>query len=577
MENFALISLAAELETAARGMVVRRIVQYSDRGFLLETRTGRTPGLKLSMDPRNPVLYISGARPPVDRTGSDFLLTLRKHLSSARLIDIHKPLSERIVELRFRTALPARELETVTLVAELFPNAPNLVLLDSGRHILASMATRAGRGLEPFGAYRYPATDKTDMAAIEAGTSWFPEEAYARFRRGWLVRYLAGACPVLAAELVHRQDRSGQSLPDVLEALLAELSAPSATAWLYSAAPLAVLLERNDLNALRRAVASPIELESLRATHSLSTYPGMLAAVRALHDVLDERTHLERLKAPRLRVLRGLRRRAERRRERLLERQRQFQDAVGLGETAALLVSSGVAMNTRRRSVDATDYTRTPPATRTVELDPARTVRENIDAMFRKQRKAVRGLGIIDERLVELDRAEARLADDEERVRALSDWNAWHAFADGSRSRPSPGADSPRRPTAARDSRKLRARSVVVHGHEVLIGRNGRENDDLTFRVAAGDDFWLHAADYSGSHVVVRNPTKRSAMDAPLLERAAQLAAYHSQARNAHTVGVHYTQRKFVRKPSRAKPGRVVLRQFRTIQVAPRDWDGVET
>ncbi len=571
-----MISLAAELETAARGMVVRRIVQYSDRGFLLETRTGRTPGLKLSMDPRNPVLYISGARPPVDKTGSEFLLTLRKHLSSAHLIDIHKPLSERIVEFRFRTALPARELETVTLIAELFPNAPNLVLLDAGRHVLAGMAAPAGRGLEPFEPYRYPATEKADIASIDDVASRFHEEAYARDRRGWLVRNLAGAGPVLAAELVHRQDRSGRSLPDILGALLTELSQPSATAWLYSAAPLAVLLERNDLNALRRAVTSPIELESLRRTHSVSTYPGMLAAVRALYDVLEERTHLERLKVPRLRTLRDLRRRAERRRERLLQRQRQFQDAVGLGETAALLVSSGVPMNTRRPRVEATDYTRVPPAARTVELDPARTVRENIDSMFRKQRKAVRGLRIIGERLLELDQAEARLAVDEKRVRAASDWNALQAFTDGARKRPSPEADAPRRRAATPEGRKLRARSVVVHGHEVLIGRNGRENDDLTFRIASRDDFWLHAADYSGSHVVVRNPSKRPEMDDNVLERAAQLAAYHSQARNAHTVGVHYTQRKFVRKPNRAKPGRVVLERFQTIQVAPRDWDGVE-
>lgn len=113
-----------------------------------------------------------------------------------------------------------------------------------------------------------------------------------------------------------------------------------------------------------------------------------------------------------------------------------------------------------------------------------------------------------------------------------------------------------------------------MNGHEILIGRNSRENDDLTFHVASGDDFWLHAADYSGSHVIVRNPSRESELDGAVLLRAAQLAAYHSQARNSNTVDVHYTLKKFVKKPRRAKPGLVQLKQFKTITVEPRNWNG---
>jgi predicted ribosome quality control (RQC) complex YloA/Tae2 family protein len=107
---------------------------------------------------------------------------------------------------------------------------------------------------------------------------------------------------------------------------------------------------------------------------------------------------------------------------------------------------------------------------------------------------------------------------------------------------------------------------------EILVGRTARENDQLTFDVAAPDDFWFHVADYSGSHVVVRNPRKDKDLEEPVLVKAAQLAAYFSQARNSSRVEVHYTKRKHVSKPRRAKPGLVRLIEFKSIKVEPKNW-----
>jgi len=105
-----------------------------------------------------------------------------------------------------------------------------------------------------------------------------------------------------------------------------------------------------------------------------------------------------------------------------------------------------------------------------------------------------------------------------------------------------------------------------------LIGKGARENDELTFEVAGPDDFWFHVADYSGSHVVVRNPGKEKDLDESILVKAAQLAAYFSQARNSSKVEVHYTRRKHVTKPRRAKPGLVRLLEFKSIKVEPKNW-----
>jgi len=113
-------------------------------------------------------------------------------------------------------------------------------------------------------------------------------------------------------------------------------------------------------------------------------------------------------------------------------------------------------------------------------------------------------------------------------------------------------------------------RYVSSDGFEVLVGRASRDNDNLTFKVARPNDLWLHAADHGGSHVVVRNPTRKDVPHRTIIE-AAQLAAKFSQARKDPKVDVHYTQRKFVSKVKGAAPGLVKLTRFKNITVAPRE------
>ena len=107
-------------------------------------------------------------------------------------------------------------------------------------------------------------------------------------------------------------------------------------------------------------------------------------------------------------------------------------------------------------------------------------------------------------------------------------------------------------------------------GLEILVGRSSKDNDYLTMRVAKSLDWWLHAADHAGSHVIVRNPSKGELPNTTLLE-AAQLAAKFSQAKDDTKVAVNYTQRKFVNKPKNAAPGLVRLASFRTIIVVPKE------
>lgn len=105
-------------------------------------------------------------------------------------------------------------------------------------------------------------------------------------------------------------------------------------------------------------------------------------------------------------------------------------------------------------------------------------------------------------------------------------------------------------------------------GYEILVGRAAHTNDQLTFRIARPHDWWLHAADYPGSHVVIRNHTRSEIPHRTIIE-AAQIAARFSQAGDDSKVTVHYTQRKFLSKPKGGAPGLVRMSTVRTIVVQP--------
>jgi predicted ribosome quality control (RQC) complex YloA/Tae2 family protein len=133
-----------------------------------------------------------------------------------------------------------------------------------------------------------------------------------------------------------------------------------------------------------------------------------------------------------------------------------------------------------------------------------------------------------------------------------------------------PRAERPgRRPPGARKSIGPRTFSTS-QGWKVWVGRNNAENDRLTHRLSNPHDFWFHALGYPGSHVILRRPAKNAVPSQQTLVEAAQIAAWFSRARKLTRVPVIYTERKFVSKPRRAKPGLAVCTREREILVRPR-------
>ena len=111
-------------------------------------------------------------------------------------------------------------------------------------------------------------------------------------------------------------------------------------------------------------------------------------------------------------------------------------------------------------------------------------------------------------------------------------------------------------------------RRFECRGYEIFVGKNGKNNDELSFKFAAKDDIWLHAKDVAGSHVVIRQKAGKD-LPRPVLEFAASLAAYFSKSKTDSVVPVIYTPRKYIRKRKGDAPGKVVVNRESVVLVEP--------
>ena len=113
-------------------------------------------------------------------------------------------------------------------------------------------------------------------------------------------------------------------------------------------------------------------------------------------------------------------------------------------------------------------------------------------------------------------------------------------------------------------------RFVTKDGCEILVGRNNKENDYLTFKFAHPGDFWFHAQDIPGSHVVLKRKEKKREPSPNDIKEAAQVAAYFSKVREEKKAWVIYTLAKYVKKPKRGKPGLALVEKEKAILVEPK-------
>jgi predicted ribosome quality control (RQC) complex YloA/Tae2 family protein len=218
--------------------------------------------------------------------------------------------------------------------------------------------------------------------------------------------------------------------------------------------------------------------------------------------------------------------------------------------------------------VSITDYYAEGAPAIEIEIDKNRSLQDEAAVRFRQYTKANRAAGEIAERLQHIDQEitvlEQRLQRLDEIIQSR-DEAALNGFE-----KPAPAPKVPAKKTSKPEKIAGVRRYLSTDGYEILVGRAARDNDNLTFRVAQPNDLWMHTGDYPGSHVVVRNPTRKEIPQRTIIE-AAQLAGRFSQASEDSKVVVHYTERKFLSKSKGAAPGLVRLSRFRSITVEPKE------
>jgi len=172
--------------------------------------------------------------------------------------------------------------------------------------------------------------------------------------------------------------------------------------------------------------------------------------------------------------------------------------------------------------------------------------------------------------VAELESERARQIRDLERLTAEGA-GAETARAEKKKAPPAKGKKGMEKETRRQDGKGRAFRSVMVEGFEVLIGKGDADNDSLTFKVGNPCDFWLHVAGVPGSHVLIRNPDKVSEPPREVIERAAQLAAFFSKARDGGKVEVHFCRVSDVSKPRGFAPGKVLLKTYKSVRVYPKE------
>ena len=580
MDQFLLHAVAGEAKRRLLEHDVLRVSFLGRSRYLLRFATASRDNLLLSVRPDLPRFHLFGARRVPEDPPDRFAAYLDQELAGAVLTSLEKRPWDRVVELRFR--LPRREDGAVErrLVVELLGRSANLMVLDPEGVILAYCRDLRSEYRPAVAGRPYePPPGREAFAPIPLGP-----EAISLIREtfGGAQEFLEKVSPLFARDLAAAR----ADTESVDRRLLAILEAVRSTAWspvVYSVRPLPEMNQgefpgRDDLLVSPLPLLAPPrhrEAGIAEAGAALAATPfvspseaaeagfGLLERLRDFKDLRDHHMALVRKEIERLLTLGG-------KLSEELDRARGSDRYRRMGE-ALLAGLSGARVQGETAFVpDPYDPAGAPLA---VPIDPRRPLQESARVLFERYKKGKRGVATIEKRL---QAARARLLEwqalgepaasvrtpaDLDRLREqMARLGLVHA------PRP-PKSDLPRRPKE--EPTRVR-RYTSPDGLTILVGKSGEENDALTFRVASPGDFWLHAADRPGAHVVVRNPQRLKTLPERSLRAAAEIAAYHSGARQESKVEVHYTQRKHVQKRKGMPSGQVLLRRFRTIQVTPR-------
>jgi predicted ribosome quality control (RQC) complex YloA/Tae2 family protein len=507
---------------------------------------------------------------------SPFTLVARKHLRNAHIRSVRQPRLERVFELDCEQRDASGQQYRFLLIVEVMGRRSNLVLVGQDGVIMD-----AARRTPPSRNPRRPILPHLPYEPPPPQDRLFPEQlssdhlaAAAIGQSGQLARFLsdriAGLSPLAGREIAFRATGAlstplaGVDWPSVIQTIMAFMSVATTHHWEPTLAvedqrPLAFAPYR--LQHLEAAAASLLPFATISA--AIETYYSRLADVgpRRGDILLAER---RALLAPLQRAMQTTARRIAALEYQLESGQGQ-RDPLRRGGEQILAHHPDLPLGSTELSVDGERF----------ELDPRLTAVENAQAYFARYRKAreaeervpvlLEAAGQQAEHLAELHTL-VEVADQMEAIRAL---RREVGAATGSKAMSS-DAQAPKTSKTTRQVAKAAPyrRVALGEGWEALLGTSAAGNAAVTFDLGQPEDVWLHARGVPGAHVILR--TQGQTPPEEVVERAAQLAAWHSAARASSAVEVDVAQRRYVRKIPNAPPGLVRYSNERTLRVTPK-------
>lgn len=562
-----------ELEPLVGGRV-DKISQPSREEIVITMRTrGGNEKLFFSAAAGSARVHITKNSIENPKTPPMFCMLMRKHLGNGRLLGIRQDGLERILYFDFEAMNELGDMVTVTLAMEIMGRCSNLVIISAEGKIIDSIKRvdpemSRERPVLPGMTYSCPPRDErldfrtcTKEDIVRAAEP-LPDGDLAKT----LIKIFEGISPVAAREWVYYAAKGADaSKSDMRGELLERLAfAVEQTARECREDRCVYTVIKDGDGLLKDFSFMPIyQYGSLMTARELSS------ACELLDYFYSERDSLSRMKQRSQDLYRLLQNSSERIARRLANQREELK--ISADREKFKLMGDLISANMYRiekgmSSVTAENFYAEGCPQMEIKLDKRLTPSQNMQKYYGEYRKADTAEKVLTEQIA---RGEEELAyidsvfDALTRTRSEDEVNELRQeLAEQGYIR---AAKLKSKPPKARPPLEF----TSPDGFTVLVGRNNKQNDMLTTKLADKTDIWLHTKDITGSHVIIRAEGK--AVPDGTVVYAARIAAFHSKAKNSSQVPVDYVPVKLVKKPAGSKPGMVIFTGNRTLYVTPLD------
>lgn len=497
-----------------------------------------------------------------------FCMLLRKHLSTARLIEIRQEGTERVLTLVFSGVNETGDTIRFSLICELLSGQTNLIFAQENGKILDAVRRsdllKDERVIQP-GAIYTPVAGLAKLDPLFTPAETILSEM---MKRGdmplhkAILNTVAGFSPLLSRELAFRAVKD----PDLAASDLTERQQEAFVQAFrdvmnYAAHPQPTVVYKED--------GTPLEFSFLPLTQYPQQFP--VGSFSTLSESLDAffggREAAARIRHAGQDLIRHIHVLIGRTRKKMAARVQEEKDCENREElriAGELIKANLYRLSPGQSECTLENYYDSEGKSLRIRLNPALSPAANADRYFKEYKKSCTKVHTL-AGLIEQDRRDLAyyecVLDSLSRADSLSELSQIRAeLVQGGILKTAKGQKVKETPAAFREYRS-------AEGYRIAVGRNNRQNDLLTLKTAAKNDLWFHVKDAPGSHVVVFCGGGTVSEETMLM--AARLAATHSSLSAADKVPVDYTVVKYVKKPSGARPGMVIYTNQKTLTVSP--------